>query len=109
MSQSTVIYFDVFTAIYRYRPDLVDFQALDPAAWAENCQLAFDVLEQDLGISPVMAGRELASSKNPDKLTMMSYLSQIYEAFRKEIPAVKQKKLMNNSDEDLLEYMCPPR
>ena len=55
----------------------MDFQALDPAAWAENCQLAFDVLEQDLGISPVMAGRELASSKNPDKLTMMSYLSQV--------------------------------
>ena len=93
----------------RYRPDLVDFQALDPAAWAENCQLAFDVLEQDLGIGPAMTGRELAASKNPDKLTMMSYLSQIYEAFRKEIPAVKQKRLMNHSDEDLLEYMCPPR
>ena len=98
-----------FPSPSRYRPDLVDFQALDPAAWAENCQLAFDVLEQDLGIGPAMTGRELAASKNPDKLTMMSYLSQIYEAFRKEIPAVKQKRLMNHSDEDLLEYMCPPR
>jgi hypothetical protein len=97
----------------RYRPELIDFAALDPSTWSENCQLAFDVLEQDLGISPVLTGKELAQSKNPDKLTMLSYLSQIYEAFRKEIPAIKLKKL-HQSDDDLLEdsqlrHNCPPR
>ena len=35
-----------------------------------------------------MSGRELAdTTRKPDKLTMMSYLSQIYELFRREIPA----------------------
>ena len=108
--------------IHRYRPDLVDFQvtrlnnifkkslkitdlfqALDSCTWAENNQLAFDLLDTDLGIPPVMSGQELATSKNPDKLTMISYLSQVYELFRKDIPAVKQPKLENAeaaSDED---------
>ncbi len=104
--------------IHRYRPELIEFQALDPAAWVENCQLAFDVLEQDFGIVPVLSGKELAASKNPDKLTMISYLSQIYEVFRKEIPASKLKKLNNHqhqSDDDLLledsllRHNCPPR
>ena len=51
-------------------------------------QTVFDTLESELGILPVMSGRELAdTTRKPDKLTMMSYLSQIYEMFRREIPA----------------------
>ena len=51
-------------------------------------QTIFDTLESELGILPVMSGRELAdTTRKPDKLTMMSYLSQIYEMFRREIPA----------------------
>ena len=51
-------------------------------------QNVFDTLESELGILPVMSGRELAdTTRKPDKLTMMSYLSQIYELFRREIPA----------------------
>ena len=51
-------------------------------------QNVFDTLESELGILPVMSGRELAdTTRKPDKLTMMSYLSQIYEMFRREIPA----------------------
>ena len=88
--------------IHRYRPELIEFQALDPSLWAENNQLAFDILENDLGITPVMTGKELATAKNPDKLTLISYLSQIYELFRKDIPAVKQAKL-EASDDDLLD------
>ena len=59
-------------------------------------QHVFDTLENELGILPVMSGRELADTKRkPDKLTMMSYLSQIYEMFRREIPAAIG---MGNSD-----------
>ena len=38
--------------IHRYRPDLIDFAALDPANVAGNNQLAFDILEE-LGVPPV--------------------------------------------------------
>ena len=55
---------------------------------ASIIQNVFDILESELGILPVMSGRELAdTTRKPDKLTMMSYLSQIYEMFRREIPA----------------------
>ncbi|XP_059096471.1 F-actin-monooxygenase MICAL3-like isoform X1 [Tigriopus californicus] len=88
--------------IHRYRPELIEFQALDPSLWAENCQFAFDVLDNDLGIPPIMTGKELAGSKNPDKLTMISYLSQVYEVFKRDIPVVKSSKL-DASDDDLLD------
>ncbi|XP_063236489.1 F-actin-monooxygenase Mical isoform X2 [Bacillus rossius redtenbacheri] len=79
--------------IHRYRPDLVDFHALDPADVAGNNQLAFDLLEHELGIPPVMTGQEMADCKVPDKLTMLSYLSQIYDTFRGEIPHIKHPRL----------------
>lgn len=48
----------------------------------ENNQLAFDVAEREFGIPPVTTGKEMASSKEPDKLSMVLYLSKFYELFR---------------------------
>ena len=74
--------------IHRYRPDLIDFHTLESKDSIGNLQLAFEILDHDLGISPVISAGELADvTKIPDKLTMMSYLSQIYECFKREIPA----------------------
>ena len=39
--------------IHRYRPDLIDFGLLTPENVEKNNQLAFDILEKELGISPV--------------------------------------------------------
>ena len=82
--------------IHRYRPDLIDFTSLDPDNIAVNNQLAFDILECELGISPIITGQELASQaeagRPPDKLAMISYLSLIYELFRKEIPCTMQQE-----------------
>lgn len=47
---------------------------------------AFDICERELGIPPVMTGQEMAECAVPDKLTMVSYISQVYESFRGEIP-----------------------
>lgn len=33
-----------------------------------------------------MTGQDLAASEIPDKLTMVSYLTQVYETFRGAIP-----------------------
>ena len=77
--------------ISRDRPDLLDFASLEPGNIAVNSQLAFDILEE-LGISPVTTGMEMAQCSVPDKLSMMSYLTQVYELFRGEIPYVKQPK-----------------
>ncbi|XP_046672413.1 F-actin-monooxygenase Mical isoform X4 [Homalodisca vitripennis] len=79
--------------IHRYRPDLIDFHSLQPQDVAANNQLAFDILERELGIPPVMTGQEMEDCVVPDTLTMLSYLSQIYDTFRGEIPHIKHPKL----------------
>jgi hypothetical protein len=39
--------------IHRYRPDLIDFSTIKPEDAAENNQMAFDILNTELNISPV--------------------------------------------------------
>lgn len=41
-----------------------------------------------------MTGEEMANCEVPDSLTMLTYLSQVYEAFRGEIPHIKHPKLV---------------
>jgi len=43
-----------------------------------------------------MTGAEMAQCDVPDKLVMFSYLTQIYQAFKGEIPYVKYAKLVSN-------------
>lgn len=81
--------------IHRYRPDLLDFHALNKDDFAHNNQLAFDILEKELGIPPVMTGQEMEDCPIPDLLTMLSYLTQIYDTFRGEIPHIKHPKLVS--------------
>ena len=90
--------------IHRYRPDLIDYNQLDKKDPLENIQLAFDIMEHELGISPAIPAGELGDIRRiPDKLTMMSYLSQVYECFRKDIPAVNRMSVVGEDEEDLLD------
>ncbi|XP_012879150.1 PREDICTED: protein-methionine sulfoxide oxidase MICAL3 [Dipodomys ordii] len=68
--------------IHRYRPDLIDFDSLDEQNVEKNNQLAFDIAEKELGIPPIMTGKDMASVGAPDKLSMVMYLTQFYEMFK---------------------------
>ncbi|XP_053740480.1 protein-methionine sulfoxide oxidase mical3a isoform X7 [Synchiropus splendidus] len=72
--------------IHRYRPDLIDFDSLDERDQERNNQLGFDVAEREFGISPCMTGKEMSSVVEPDKLSMVMYLSQFYEMFKDTVP-----------------------
>uniref|UniRef100_A0A3P9KLR2 F-actin monooxygenase n=1 Tax=Oryzias latipes TaxID=8090 RepID=A0A3P9KLR2_ORYLA len=72
--------------IHRYRPDLIDFDSLDERDQERNNQLAFDVAEKEFGICPCMTGKEMSSVVEPDKLSMVMYLSQFYEMFKDTVP-----------------------
>ncbi|XP_078805204.1 protein-methionine sulfoxide oxidase mical3a isoform X13 [Oryzias latipes] len=72
--------------IHRYRPDLIDFDSLDERDQERNNQLAFDVAEREFGICPCMTGKEMSSVVEPDKLSMVMYLSQFYEMFKDTVP-----------------------
>uniref|UniRef100_A0A8D2KYY5 Microtubule associated monooxygenase, calponin and LIM domain containing 3 n=1 Tax=Varanus komodoensis TaxID=61221 RepID=A0A8D2KYY5_VARKO len=73
--------------IHRYRPDLIDFDSLDEHNVEKNNQLAFDIAEKEFGISPIMTGKDMASVGEPDKLSMVMYLSQFYEMFKDSLPS----------------------
>ncbi|XP_048644306.1 F-actin-monooxygenase MICAL2 isoform X3 [Marmota marmota marmota] len=68
--------------IHRFRPDLINFDSLNEDDAVENNQLAFDVAEREFGIPPVTTGKEMASAQEPDKLSMVMYLSKFYELFQ---------------------------
>lgn len=63
-----------------------DFDSLDEKDLEKNNQLAFDVAEREFGISPCMTGKEMSSVVEPDKLSMVMYLSQFYEMFKDTVP-----------------------
>ncbi|KAI5623875.1 protein-methionine sulfoxide oxidase mical3a isoform X4 [Silurus asotus] len=72
--------------IHRYRPDLIDFDSLDEKDMEKNNQFSFDVAEKEFGISPIMTGKEMSAVVEPDKLSMVMYLSQFYEMFKDTVP-----------------------
>ncbi|XP_056273736.1 protein-methionine sulfoxide oxidase mical3a isoform X5 [Pseudoliparis swirei] len=79
--------------IDRYRPDLIDFDSLDERDQEKNNQLGFDVAEREFGISPCMTGKEMSSVMEPDKLSMVMYLSQFYEMFKDTVPPGENQNL----------------
>ncbi|XP_047678342.1 protein-methionine sulfoxide oxidase mical3a isoform X15 [Tachysurus fulvidraco] len=79
--------------IHRYRPDLIDFDSLDEKDLEKNNQLAFDVAEKEFGISPIMTGKEMSVVVEPDKLSMVMYLSQFYEMFKDTVPPCENHNL----------------
>ncbi|XP_023607071.1 F-actin-monooxygenase MICAL3 [Myotis lucifugus] len=74
--------------VYEEKQDqAVDFDSLDEQNVEKNNQLAFDIAEKELGISPIMTGKEMASVGEPDKLSMVMYLTQFYEMFKDSLPS----------------------
>lgn len=73
--------------IHRFRPHLVDFDAMDPQDPIRTHQLMLDVAEQELGIQPILSSAEMASMAEHNRLGLITYLSQFYEAFKPPPPA----------------------
>ena len=61
--------------IHRYRPDLIDFTKLEPRDWVGNCNLAFRVAEEELGIPALLEVDDVV--RRPDRLSILTYLSQV--------------------------------
>ncbi|GAB6029662.1 hypothetical protein CHUAL_014161 [Chamberlinius hualienensis] len=86
--------------IHRYRPDLIDFNSLDEANCESNIQLAFDVCEREFGVAPIMTAKEMTESSVPDSLSVVAYVSQIYDVFRGQIPHIARAPLTDISPEE---------
>uniref|UniRef100_A0A8C7JD18 Molecule interacting with CasL protein 1 n=1 Tax=Oncorhynchus kisutch TaxID=8019 RepID=A0A8C7JD18_ONCKI len=65
--------------INTFRPRVIDMSSLEESNAVYNNQLAFNFLERELGILPIMSAREMSFKGQIDKLSMVHYLTQIHD------------------------------
>uniref|UniRef100_A0A9J8ASL1 Molecule interacting with CasL protein 1 n=1 Tax=Cyprinus carpio carpio TaxID=630221 RepID=A0A9J8ASL1_CYPCA len=76
--------------IHNFRPELIDMSCLDEYNITGNNKLAFDLMEKEFGITPVMRAREMTTCGKIDQLSMVVYLTQIRTALtEKHTPYLK--------------------
>ncbi|KAM6943095.1 F-actin-monooxygenase MICAL2 isoform 5-T5 [Xenentodon cancila] len=87
--------------IHRFKPQLIDFDALNEEDHVANLQLAFDVSEREFGIQPFAPAKELTAEEELDKTRMVAYLSKFYELFRgTPLPAAADSRRVDENNED---------
>ncbi|KAM6943092.1 F-actin-monooxygenase MICAL2 isoform 2-T2 [Xenentodon cancila] len=86
--------------IHRFKPQLIDFDALNEEDHVANLQLAFDVSEREFGIQPFAPAKELTAEEELDKTRMVAYLSKFYELFRgTPLPAADSRRVDENNED----------
>ncbi|KAJ6234733.1 alpha-actinin [Anaeramoeba flamelloides] len=68
--------------IHKHRPDLIDYESLDPKNKEDNLNLAFDIAEKELGLPKFLDAEDMIDVK-PDERAVMTYLAEYFKYFSK--------------------------
>lgn len=79
--------------IHHHCPHLIEFDSLDPDDVFGNNELAFTVAEQHLGIPSLLDPQDMVECELLDRLSILTYLSQYFQAFNNQAVQTRVRRL----------------
>ncbi|XP_027197243.2 spectrin beta chain, non-erythrocytic 5 kst [Dermatophagoides pteronyssinus] len=88
--------------IHSHRPELINYEQLDPKNSIENLNNAFKIAQENLAIQPLLDPEDVDTEK-PDEKSILTYVSSYYHTFAKYNSELISGKRITNIISQLME------